>query len=454
MPAIDHTHAVRIAPRIYWVGDYLPGDPFQCHPYLIENGDESILIDPGSMLEFEAVATKVEEVVPLSDIKYIVLHHQDPDLAAAVPAFEECIERDDLTIVTHSRMTVLIKHYKIHSPYYEIDNNELQLTTKNGLRLQFLTTPYCHSPGAFVSYEPESGVLFSGDIFGGVEESWHFYADENYFNAIKGFHSSYIPSRDILNYALRKIEQLDMHLIAPQHGSIIRRPLIRPLIEKMKKLECGLYIDQKYNEELIDTIEKLRQREQELKEYKDRLEERVREKTFHLEEANQKLETEQKRLIQFNRYLEELNAVDVSVLAESAVRHVLDIANAQLSVFYAQKNGQLELIAKRSVDEALLGNPLFHPSSGGIVEKAFETNQWITVDNIAEEVAPEVDLGAFRAKLQTVRAIPLSFQEKQFGFITTWHVNGIDGQVGSVFDHEINQNFDRNQHVTLFKFMG
>ncbi len=262
---VDYSKAIEIAKNIYWVGMYLEGDAFQCHPYLILNGDESILIDPGSMLEFAQTMKKVESITPISSIKYIVLHHQDPDLAAAVPAIEKLINREDLRVVTHSRMTVLIKHYLIQSKYYEIDKMDNILTCNNGLALQFYTTPYCHSPGAFVSYEPKTKVLFSGDIFGGIEESWEFYASDDYFEKAKQFHAEYMPSKDIFNFALSKIEKLDTEIIAPQHGSIIQRKYIKNLIEKMKGLDCGLYIDEKYNVELLDTIKELQIKEETIK---------------------------------------------------------------------------------------------------------------------------------------------------------------------------------------------
>jgi len=254
---MDFTKAIEIAPNIYWIGKYLENDPFQCHPYLILNGDESILVDPGSMMEFNAVVEKTKELIPLKNIKYIILHHQDPDLAASVPALEQLIDRDDLQIVTHSRITVLIKHYMVKSSYYEVDKNNFVLHTKNGLSLNFVTTPYCHSPGAFVSYEPNSKSLFSSDIFGGLEESWEFYADETYFEKAKLFHESYMPSRNIFNYTLKKIEELDIEMILPQHGSIIKREFIPKLIDDMKNLDCGIYIDKKYQKDLIDVIEKL-----------------------------------------------------------------------------------------------------------------------------------------------------------------------------------------------------
>jgi len=260
---LDFKQAIEIAKNIYWVGMYLENDPFQCHPYFIENGNESILIDPGSMLEFDAVVKKINTVSSMSNVKYIILHHQDPDLAASVPEMEKLIDRDDLLIITHSRMVPLVKHYMIKSDYYEIDKHQFKLESKN-LHLEFLTTPYCHSPGAFVTYEPSTKTLFSGDIFGGIEESWEFYAGDDYFEKAKQFHAEYMPSRDIFNYALSKIETLDINLIAPQHGSIIKKERISALIAQMKALECGLYIEEGYRNELIDTIEALKEKDLEL----------------------------------------------------------------------------------------------------------------------------------------------------------------------------------------------
>ena len=267
---MNYNKPIEIASNTYWIGEYLEDDPFQCHPYLIVNGDESILVDPGSMLEVRTVIKKTKELIDLKQIKYIILHHQDPDVAAAVPAIEKLIDRDDLQIVTHKSVSIFLKHYNIKSDYYSIETNDFLLKTKNGLELEFLTTPYCHAPGAFVSYDVNNKVLFSGDIFGGLEKSWKFYADENYFEEAKKFHELYIPSRDIFNYALKKIEKLDIELIAPQHGSLVKREYVASLIEKMKNLECGLHVEKTYHAKLVDTVKKL---EQEVKENqkKDRL---------------------------------------------------------------------------------------------------------------------------------------------------------------------------------------
>lgn len=263
LPDPDLTKPVQLKQGVYWVGIFLDNDPFQCHPYFIENGDHSILIDPGSMIQKQKIIEKIQMVTDLKNIHYIILHHQDPDLCAAVPDLERLINRDDLTIVTHSRMSVLIKHYGIQAPYYNIDENDFHLNCHN-IELSFYTTPYLHSPGAFVTYLPEQKILFSGDLFGGLEDNWSFYAQDDYFKQIEGFHMSYMPSRDILNYSLNKIDKLDLDTIAPQHGSIITKDKIHSLLQDMKQMHCGLYIDSEYSQNLKDTIDELHETRTEL----------------------------------------------------------------------------------------------------------------------------------------------------------------------------------------------
>ena len=86
--SVDLDSPVLIGPRTYWVGHELRGDPFQCHAYLVEQGDQSMLIDPGSALTFPDVRRKVEKVVPFSQIRYFVCQHPDPDIVGAMPLID------------------------------------------------------------------------------------------------------------------------------------------------------------------------------------------------------------------------------------------------------------------------------------------------------------------------------------------------------------------------------
>jgi len=82
-----------------------------------------------------------------------------------------------------------------------------------------------------------------------------------------------MPGKDIFNYSLDKIDQLDLNLICPQHGSIIKKQYIANLIDEMKQLDCGLYIENKYHDELLTTIKELQESKNEFKKQKQFLQE-------------------------------------------------------------------------------------------------------------------------------------------------------------------------------------
>lgn len=241
-PEPDLNHAVRIAERVWWVGHYLPEDSFQCHVYLIEQGDQSVLLDPGSRLTFGHTLRKIEEVVPFSHIRWFICHHQDPDITACLPLIDAMVTREDARIVCHRRAEALIKHYDLRLPFRLIEEQHWQLQLQDRL-LDFVFTPYAHFPGAFCTFDNRTGVLFSSDLFGGVANGLSLFAqDEGYFDAIRPFHEHYIPSRDVLEFALARIEEHPVRTIAPQHGSIIPQQLIGYILGKLKGLDCGLYL--------------------------------------------------------------------------------------------------------------------------------------------------------------------------------------------------------------------
>jgi len=239
---VDVNHAVRIAPRVWWVGHVQENDPFQCHVYLIEQGDQSVLIDPGSTLTFANTLTKIEEVIPFASIKYFICQHQDPDITGAMPMVEELITRDDAVLVTHWRTKMIVKHYGMNLPYWLIEEHDWKLPLEDRT-LEFCFTPYAHFPGAFTTFDPASRIMFSSDIFGGLTDEFSLFAkDESYLESMKPFHQHYMPSNDILQYVLNEMEKYPMRMIAPQHGSIIPGHLIRFMIDGLKSLDCGLYL--------------------------------------------------------------------------------------------------------------------------------------------------------------------------------------------------------------------
>ena len=96
MKKLDDTTAIEIAKDIWWVGfaDYEAG--FSNNPYLLVDEDEAILFDPGPghPLFRDLIMQKIEEVILPEKIRYIVAHHQDPDLCGLIPFIENILHPD------------------------------------------------------------------------------------------------------------------------------------------------------------------------------------------------------------------------------------------------------------------------------------------------------------------------------------------------------------------------
>ncbi len=232
--------AIALGGGYYWVGSSSLAGDLVCNPYLLVEEGEGVLFDPGSVLDVEEVMAAAASVLPLEKIRYVVLHHQDPDLAAAVPAMEAAGMSFD--IVTHWRTWSLLRYYGIKSDAYLVDEHGYSLRLESGRMLQFIPTPYLHFPGAIATYDRQTKFLLSSDLFGAFSKTWSLYAGEGYMEAMKRFHEHYMPSNDVLRPTMELISCLELEAILPQHGSIIKEN-IPSYVDALKNLECGLALE-------------------------------------------------------------------------------------------------------------------------------------------------------------------------------------------------------------------
>jgi len=237
---MSSNNSMQIADGIYWVGFYDASAALQCNPYLLIDHNEAILFDPGSVLDFQYVYENIKSLIPIERIKYIVLHHQDPDFCSSVPLFEKAGAK--FTIVTHWRTQTIIKYYGITSDYYLVDEHNFSLTLMSGREIQFVPTPYLHFPGAIASYDTDTKTLFSSDLFGAMSSNWDLFAGEDYIEKMKTFHEHYMPSNDILRPVMETLLLMDISIIAPQHGSIINKDVSKH-IKTLRDLECGVFLN-------------------------------------------------------------------------------------------------------------------------------------------------------------------------------------------------------------------
>lgn len=236
----NYDEAVPITRDIHWVGFSDTVARLHCNPYLLIDEGDIVLFDPGSIPDFPIIMRKIIDVVNPEDITYVVASHQDPDVCGNLPVLEDVLARPDLKIVGHRNTIRLIRHYGLRSAYYAVEENDYALRLRSGRVLEFLHTPYLHSPGAIMTYDTATRSLFTSDVFGAMSQDWSLFAGEDFLEAMKPWHQAYMPSNQILAECMERVERIALDRILPQHGSVLEGARIAQAIEFLKHLPCGL----------------------------------------------------------------------------------------------------------------------------------------------------------------------------------------------------------------------
>lgn len=253
---LDYNQPIEISEGIYWVGFYDENTGLHCNPYLIIDGDEAVLIDGGSRPDFPIVMMKILKtgLVPRS-IKALIYQHYDPDLCGSILNLENIIDNPELKILSTSQNHMFISHYSVSGNFVNLSSLDFEFTFGSGRRLKFISTPYAHAPGSFVTFDEKTKVLFTSDLFGSFGGDWSLFLnlDEECLKCIKEpdeeckiacplpniytFHRQNFPTVRALEYAMQKIEEIDFSLIAPQHGSVINFETGKSLMKRIRRLD-------------------------------------------------------------------------------------------------------------------------------------------------------------------------------------------------------------------------
>jgi glyoxylase-like metal-dependent hydrolase (beta-lactamase superfamily II) len=232
----------------WMVGHRNPSSLLQCNTYVrsFEKGSSPIhvCVDPGSQFDYAVIESNIGQLIgDVGELHSFSLNHQDPDvmgnagyLCEANPNISVMVTEDVWRLAQH----MLIKPARVH--FANVARSEMTIIGDYH-RWQLVPTPFCHFRGAMAFYDPELRTLFTGDLFGGLNQlsRVHLEAREDDWIGIAQFHQIYMPTREALRYAIRQIKALDpaVEIIAPQHGHVITGDLVPVFMEKMYDLLVG-----------------------------------------------------------------------------------------------------------------------------------------------------------------------------------------------------------------------
>ncbi|MBO8158717.1 FAD-dependent oxidoreductase [Thermosyntropha sp.] len=194
--------------------------------YLVKGREKTALIETVKVKFFDQYINNLQEIIDLSSIDYLIMNHTEPDHAGSVERLLEKIP--NLTILGSATALTFLKAIT-NKNFSERSLNDGEEIDLGGKTLNFISAPFLHWPDSGYTYLKEDGILFTCDSFG------CHYADNKVFNdLIEGdFYDAYKyyfdvimgPFKSYVLEALEKIKDLNLKIICPGHGPVLRTNL-------------------------------------------------------------------------------------------------------------------------------------------------------------------------------------------------------------------------------------
>ena len=230
---METLNKVMLAKDVYWVGKVDDREvPF--HRLVLKKGttynayllktEKPTIIDTVDIEFGREFVEYVSEIIDPKEIQYIVINHTEPDHSGGLAALAS--RAPNATIVcTQPAVNELKEMYKLYERTFLVvkDGDTLDI---GGKTLKFKETPYLHTEETMITYSIEDKILFPCDIFSTHVANDKFFNDEvetditedfiGYYNAI--IH----PHRRYVRILMKALDELDVEMIAPSHGYILR----------------------------------------------------------------------------------------------------------------------------------------------------------------------------------------------------------------------------------------
>lgn len=211
--------------------------------YLIQSGDQAILLDPGGIELFAPMLSAVLKFVPTEKITHLFASHQDPDIISSLGLWDQALPNAKL--YSPWLWESFIRHFGMERIEFCAIPDEGQTISLGRIQLQFMPAHYLHSPGNFHVYDPKAKILMSGEIGGYIENNEaSLYVDNmtSHMQKMRKFHQRWLPSNEAKQDWIRRVRQLDVDIMAPQHGCLFQNQQVSELLNWLEELPVGIAV--------------------------------------------------------------------------------------------------------------------------------------------------------------------------------------------------------------------
>ncbi len=209
--------------------------------YMVMNGEQSIILDPGGIELFSQMLTSVLRYTTLDEITALFASHQDPDIISSLGLWDQCLPKAKL--YSPWIWESFLAHFGMNNIQFEgipDEGNSFQL---GNINLDFIPAHYLHSSGNFNVYDKEAKILMSGDIGAALDkDDAPFFVED--FDAhipkMEFFHRRWMPSNKAKDDWIASVRKLDIEILAPQHGGLFKGEMVTQFLDWFERLDVGI----------------------------------------------------------------------------------------------------------------------------------------------------------------------------------------------------------------------
>ncbi|MFC2114013.1 FprA family A-type flavoprotein [Bacteroidota bacterium] len=186
------------------------------------NAEKKAIVETAKENFKEEYLEKVKGVVNPEEIEYIILNHTEPDHSGSLKHLLK-IAPNATVVGSGNALRYLADMVGFEFKSQRIkDGDVLNLGNK---KIRFIGAPNLHWPDSMYSYLEEDKILFTCDSFGAHYCDERMFDDEvDNFDAAYKYYFDVIlrPFSKFMLKAIDKISELDIDMICPGHGPVLR----------------------------------------------------------------------------------------------------------------------------------------------------------------------------------------------------------------------------------------
>ncbi len=208
-------------------GVYSVPDGVSYNSYLLLD-DKTVLFDTVDKAVAKVFFENVEHTLAGRTLDYIVVHHMEPDHSATLDTL--LLRHPETKIICNAKTLAMINQF-----FDGIDAERFVLVKEGDTfstghhTLNFVMAPMVHWPEVMVSFDSDTGILFSADAFGTFGAlNGAIFADEvdffaEYLDEARRYYTNIVGKYGAQVMALlKKAEALPIKMICPLHGFVWR----------------------------------------------------------------------------------------------------------------------------------------------------------------------------------------------------------------------------------------